>query len=473
MNFKTTLILIVLLAAAGLALFFTRDKGAATTPPIADDANPTSVDAGAKLTDVDSKDVTRITVTGDAAFTAEKVGTDWRITAPFTAPADTFEVDALVRDITDAKSHGQVDPSAATGLSSPKYHVTLSTPAKTLTLAVGANSAVGDSLYVQLDGQSKADIIPSSLSDKLAKGAVALRKANLVTASADDVKQMTITRADGSKLSIAKIGAAWQIVAPVQAPADESAASDLVFALTGLRADSFMDAASLPKDAMGRPQLTVSYTNAVYVAPPATQPASLPVWKTVKFGSYDDVLKKNVFVAVDGLTSIAKVTASSLDSFKKTELDLRDKKVVDLDPASITKLTLTTGGSAATVLERRHDAAVIGPVMSSTTQATSKPSTAPASKWTANGSSADDTKVTTLLDALHPLRADKYLASITPSTQPSTRYVLNFTTKNSPVAQTITLTDPGHDQPLVGTYNGLTFETARTLATALQGSWTH
>ena len=472
MNFRTTLILIVLLAAAGLALFFTRDKGTATAP-IADDANPTSVDAGAKLTDLDSKDVTRINVTGATTFTAEKTGTDWHLTAPFAAPADTFEVDALIREITDAKTHGQVDPSDATGLSSPKYHVTLSTAAKTLTLAVGANSAVGDSLYVQLDGQSKADIIPASLADKLSKGADALRKANLVTASSDDIKQMTITRADGSKLSIAKVGTAWQIVAPVQAPADESAASDLVFALTGLRADSFVDASTLSKSAMARPQMTVSYTNAIYVAPPATQPASQPVWTTVKFGSYDDVLKKNVLVSIDGLASIAKVTASSLDSFKKTDLDLRDKKVVDFDPAIVAKVSLTTGSGAATVLERRYDAVVIGPMMPATTRATSKPSTAPASKWTANGGSADDAKVTTLLDALHPLRADKYLAGVASSTQPSTRYVLKIMTKISPVEQTITLTDPGHDQPLIGTYNGLMFETARTLSTSLQGSWTH
>ena len=261
MNFKTTVILIFLLAAAGVTLFFTREKPAAV-PIATDDTSPAATDAGAKLIDLDSKDVTKIAVTGDAAMTLERSGADWRITAPFDAPADTFEVDALLRDITDARSHGRIDPTgsaaAATGLASPKYHVTLTTSSRTVTLAVGAKSAVGDDLYVQLDGQSKADIIPTDLSDKLAKGADALRKATLVSAGSDDIKQLSITKPDGSKLTLAKVGSTWQITAPVQAPADDSAASDLVFALTGLRADSYVDAASAPKTAMARPQLIVS-----------------------------------------------------------------------------------------------------------------------------------------------------------------------------------------------------------------------
>ena len=198
------------------------------------------------------------------------------------------------------------------------------------------------------------------------------------------------------------------------------------------------------------------------------------MWKTVRFGAYEDMLKKSVYVSADGSTALAKVPASSLDSFKKTELDLRDKKVIDLDPASVSRVAIEGGAATArTVLERRPDAVVVGPVLLATTHSTSKPSTAPASKWTSNGNSADDAKVTALLDALHPLRADKYLAAASPSTQPASRYVLTITTKTMPAGQTLVLTDPGHDQPLIGTYNGLTFETARTVLTTVQQAMAH
>lgn len=496
MNFKTTLLLIVLLAAAGAFLFFTHDPASKSDDITADSAD------GAKLLDVDAKDVSKLVVTpaDGAAFTLEKKGSDWQLTDPVKAPAETWEVDSLVRAITDAKSHGQIDAGGAnassTGLAPPRYQVQLVTASRTVKLAVGAKSPVGGNLYVKLDNKDKADIITGELSEKLDKGADAYRKMNLVSASSSEMKQITITR-PGARIALQKSGASWQITEPTRMPADDTAVSDLTFSITGLRADSYVDPNSVPADAFARPQLTVAYTDAAPIVPPATAPSTAPVWTTIQFGGYEDVLRKNVYVNIDG--TVAKVAAMSLDNFKKKQpLELRDKKIVDLDAEQVNKLTLATDLPAATqpttrpavnktvTIERRKADPVLGPALPATQLATTGPTTlattqstpAPAlSKWVITSDptgDADDSKVSTLLSALHPLKAEKFMESA-PTTQPAGRYVLSVTTVapgGSPVTDhQITLLDPGQDQPLIGSYNGLSFETARSLLSNLEGEW--
>jgi hypothetical protein len=111
--------------------------------------------------------------------------------------------------------------------------------------------------------------------------------------------------------------------------------------------------------------------------------------------------------------------------------------------------------------------------------ATTAPATQPATKWeVASGSDmkpADDSKVDSLLSQLHPLRAQKYLEASTATTQPTATYTLRITTQAAagaaPKTDEIRLTDPGNSQPLVGTYNGLTFEVDRFLMDRLSGDF--
>jgi hypothetical protein len=345
---------------------------------------------------------------------------------------------------------------------------------------------------VQIDGQSKADLIPADLSDKLEKGADAYRKMNLVTATADQIKQISIASSTGTLL-LQKLGGNWQIVQPKQMPADDSAVSDLTFALTGLRADKFVDPKLVPTSAVAAPQMTVAFSTDAPFVPPATAPSTEPTWTTVVFGSYDDMLKKNVYVKVAGSDAIAKLAATSMDSFRKRPLELRDKKVIDIDPDQVSRIVLKTTLPATTqpavhaavnetvAIERRKVNPVLGPTVpttSPTTMATTAPTTAPAqSKWiiTSNPSSdADDAKITALLTAVHPLHSDLYL-DLPSSDRPTGNYTLIVTTTGpggSPVVEhQIAINDPGHDQPLIGYCNGLTFQTARTLIPTLTGPW--
>src|SRR5205823_9734278 len=116
---KTTIVLIVLLAGMGIYLLFARTAGEA----------PAGSKAENKLLAIESADVTKVAIhPADGKPTVlEKSGTDWRLVEPVNAPADTFQVDDLLRELTELKSRGQVeaDQKAAAGLDHPSYTVEL------------------------------------------------------------------------------------------------------------------------------------------------------------------------------------------------------------------------------------------------------------------------------------------------------------------------------------------------------------
>jgi hypothetical protein len=215
-------------------------------------------------------------------------------------------------------------------------------------------------------------------------------------------------------------------------------------------------------------------------------------------------MKKDVYASTSAEPGVALVSATSIDAFRKSPIELRDKKVLSIEPDHVTKITVTTNKPATTqpttreavdrtvVIERNKQ--VIAMAQASATTAPAEPTTAPTepttapttgvastgpstepatmaatqpaeppAKWkiaSADNVDADDTKVQQLLDELKPLRADKFLESApAPTTQPAATYTLIVETTDA--RHEIGFTDPGDSKPAIAAYNGLTFEVAR------------
>jgi hypothetical protein len=471
MNFKSTAVLLVLLIAVGGYVLFSHDKGTSTDAPV--------TPAVHTVLDVKPADVTAVTVTGSdgkVAVALEKVDGNWRMTRPVKAATDTYAAQALVDAVTtDLKSTNVIKAAdaPATGVDKPQYTVDVIAGGHAAKLAIGNKLAIGDGVYAQVAGSDSIDVVPATLLDTLAKPASDLRKKQLfdgVTSS--DIRQLTITHKDGSKLVLHKDGTTWKMVSPEPATADSSAVEDILSAMIYLTPVSFVDD---PSDAVGmnHPTDVVSFSTAA----PATQPSTTgPAPTVVTIGGYDDVQKKNVFVSLSDGT-LVKVAASVLDTLNKSPLDLRDKTVVDVDPATVTRVEVATDTAATTqpvkaaasktvVLTRRPPKPVVmGPSTKPTSGPTTAPTTAPATVWTADGGDADDAKVNALLAHFHPLKADKYLAA-SAITNPTRTFTVTLTSGSNPPV-IVKIADPGHDLSLVGTTGGLTFNLPSTTATDL------
>jgi hypothetical protein len=494
MNIKTTIFLLVALIAIGITVFFVErsQDEKKEAPPVAE----------TKLLGIESKDVTKITLASadGKKLVLQKTGTDWRMLEPVNAPADTFAVDSLLRGLTDLKSRSQLDLGGdninVTGLKEPRYVAEIQAGDKTVKLSIGDRSDIANTLYVQLAGNAKADVVAGDVCDQLDKVFTSYRQTKLVTATSSDIKQISITHPDG-KLVLEKTGENWQIVQPEKMPAENSEVSDLTFALTGLNASEFVNQADVPSPLLpsSNPRCTVWFSTQAPTTQPAAAPASQPAGTTVTFGGYDTVLKQNVYVAVSNPPALAKVPASSLDSFNKKPLDLRDRKVVEIDPAQVTRLSIVTDKPATTqpttrpaskselVIERKKQDLVLGPAVPATkpatrpttqvasTQASTQPALPP-SDWTlksASNADAGQSAVQALLEKFRPLRADKYLAAAPAGETVNAVYTVELVTESASgkATRTLKLTDRGADKPLLGEYNGLIFETPHTLVESL------
>jgi hypothetical protein len=210
----------------------------------------------------------------------------------------------------------------------------------------------------------------------------------------------------------------------------------------------------------------------------------------IKLGGFENVSEKNILASVDD-GPIVTLPASTIDSFRKSALDLRDKAVLNIDPDRVESFSLQSAVSPTTrpaatqplaaltathdyEIERRKQNHTLGPVLPTTS--TTAPKTQPLSTWDfKSGGDADDTQVKALLDALHPLRAEDFIAHPSPTTQPAANYTLTIHAGPgagaAPQDYILQITDPGGDQKLIGFSDGLTFELARSVLPPFQADF--
>jgi len=487
MNFKTTIVLLVLLAAVGGYVGFSvlgHDKKAETA----------TTAGNGKLLNLDSADVTKVTLTQSdgSKIALEKSGAQWRLVEPMAAPAESFGADDLVRQLTDLKSRGQVaaDQTAAVGLDHPSYVVELTAKdGKTRKISLPAKPNIGDTFDVLVDDRTKPDVVvASSLFDQLDKPAASYRSKKLIDITSDQIKQVVITHKGTIRLE--KEAGDWKIVEPKMMPGDSSAISSLLSAIADLNASDFIQNPSAAASyGLAKPSMTVWFST----LSPSTQPSeSQPAGTTIAFGRFESIEQKDVYASVNG-GPVVTVSTSSQDSLNKTTLDLRDKKIVDIDPAHVTSFTLAVNKAATTqpttqpsqqyeytLARRKETPATFGPVpvptpatqpaaTESTTQPVVAASTQPASKWVFESGAtgdANDAGVESLLGAFHPLQASKFIEKA-PTTEPAAGYTLTIhvgpANGKGPADYTLHLMSPGATGNVTGTYEDLVFEADRAI----------
>ncbi|CAN5374963.1 hypothetical protein BH10PLA1_BH10PLA1_03990 [soil metagenome] len=499
MNFKTTSILLVLLAALGTYLFLTRDQGAETS---------TDTAQAKKLITITPADITSLTVTpaDEKPMTFTRDGNEWKISAPIASPAESGLVQALASELTNLESQNITDITDGTGLKTPRFVVDINTrDGKTTTINVGDKSGVGERLYVQLKGNTKADVVQAGLEEQLDKPLDDFRQKKMVALNAPDIKYVSIER-QGVKLEMVKSGEKWQVTSPESMLADTPSVTDVLTAIANLRAEEFVDgAATNPMFGFGDEVRTITVSTAAPATQPSIAPAAGPTTQPapikILVGLPDSVLQKSVYATVAGSNVIVKVAKPSLAFLDKKPLEFRDKLVLDVDPKSVNKLTVTIDRPATTQPTTMPAEKTVASVMrrpppatqpitpattQSTTQASTKPAAPPQSVWISpkptvdpKGTpsiaivSANDATVEGVLASLHPLRAEKYVEAaptagttitVTIDTGGGGVFVLGKTE--------FQITDPGPAKTPVATYNGLHFEIERALLDKLEADFT-
>lgn len=474
MNFKTTFVLLIALIVVGVMFFFNMNRQTTAVP---DSEQPTAAGQGPKLIDLASDQVSGITITdADGNRTAvSRQGAAWHMTEPVSAGAVDWQTQDLIRTICDLRSQGRPDTTPAdAGLDKPKFKVDLiTTDGKTDRLTIGDKTEIGDNMYAQVNG-GDVNLIDSSLGKNLKTAASDLRDKHLLTTTSTDFKQITL-ETPTQTIQIVKNGDKWTITKPVKMPGDADTISSLISTITGTEATEFVDPNSdeLAFARFDHPTMKITLDSEA----PSTQPSTMPSTElTLTIGSPDSLSKDHYFVeSSDGL--VGKIDKSSLDNLTKTPLDLRDREVLAVAPAEVSKISLvkaifppssTTEPAPAVqrptftqlvVLTRR--APKIEPIGPKKRAAATVPATQPQSVWmfaipSEPNKQVDDSKVDALLEKFNPVRADKYLDKA-PDTRVEQKYVV---TLESPSLKKyhIEIVRPSGGGTPYAAYDGLTFE---------------
>lgn len=255
----TTIVLgIVLVLLGGYVYFFELSKG--------------ERDRSEKLVRFESADVAGLSLAypdREIQLQRESSG-KWKIVQPLQAPADDGAVASLLAALTASEIKRTLEKTPAAedlrrfGLSPPavKVSTTMKNGLTLPPLVVGAQTALGDSTYVQRGGGATVYLTDATLAFALNKQPNDLRDRTILSFPLEQAARIEI-RAAGAALKLAKgEKGEWALEGPPQKNAKADAVMEYLMTLARLRAKSFIDdrPAEVKKYGLEPPAAKISVT---------------------------------------------------------------------------------------------------------------------------------------------------------------------------------------------------------------------
>lgn len=337
---RNTLILLVLVLAAGFALwhFSLREEAAA----------PAGGAQQRVFADLDAKQIEWVELAqGDGSLLRiEKRGEEWRLSQPLDFAADRFHADAVASGLAELASDLVYDPAAKDAAKHPEplenYGVTreprvrFGAAGKAYALRIGDPTAVAGNTYVRAGDEPRVFAVPSWQTNAFDKTLAELREARLLQFDRESLAKLTLAWSGGGA-TLEKQDGAWRLRAPLEDAADEASVNSLISDLETLRADAFLDAPPSDEElGLAAPVYRAELTF-VGDAPPLA----------VALGGS----REGARIAARGASgAVVELPASSLERLPKTVNALRDKQLAGFSVSDAKRFTLAFAGSGAEAL---------------------------------------------------------------------------------------------------------------------------
>lgn len=380
MNFKTTVVLLVLLLViAGVLWFVVRPGAPAATPAESEPAAPTALKPVFEP-QIETQNIVRVEVAQadqpPLAFERiedpDKAGSmaDWKIVAPLTAPAEAFAVRGLINTLRGLQSRMQFEPGqkdqptlADAGLAPPQATITLTDQdGKQFTLEVGKPVVLSSDTYVRVGDASAVHVADRDLAQQIRKPLDEYRAKRLVDLKLEEATRVRVTHEGRSYAFTRGADGEWVIDEPLRAYAAKDKVRSLIMRMNGLRAEQF--AADTPESlapyGLEQPYLSFSVTTETRTeivgppAPPDSQPVEPQFETTARehtllVGGFADLKREKRYVKPADQPWIATVAQTTLEGLVPKLKELRDPRVTRVSAVAATELTLAAGGQSATL----------------------------------------------------------------------------------------------------------------------------
>lgn len=231
MKIKTTLILFAVFLGLLVFVYFFEIKGK--------DEEETE-----KLVDLSSDQVQKIVFkTKDETITFSKDEEDWMITEPLEAKADKVEVDRLADDFSRLRIERVVEeqPSDLERYGIPKQEISLYFKGneQPIRVLIGEENPLDSTYFAKREDEVRVVLIPSQLKNHLEKGLFDFRMKDVFRFETDNVKGIKLRAKDVEWRALKKADE-WFLKRPVEALAESSKISDVLYALSNLKAKEFV-----------------------------------------------------------------------------------------------------------------------------------------------------------------------------------------------------------------------------------------
>ena len=345
MNFRTTLIIIVLLAGIGGAYFLFFQESADEMP---NEKQRIHQVYGIARENVQQAEISFV----DAAYQDLKLvkGTtgNWQLENPFHADADGEKVDQMLDDILNKRVKQNLEVTGLTqyGLDTPSITLTLWTagtsPAATFLIG---KKAINFSVYVKEKSEAHIFLIESSALDDLTKSPTDLRSRSVIKFSTETVSNIRIQHRDKGLTSqpitvnCEKRGDTWLVTHPIEAKADAEEIETLLSELRALQVSTFeadtVEAnvpVRLENSGLDAPRLQIELID-------GDKTYALHIGSAVPS---EDGTQERVYVKSVHQDAIYTVSDDIYKLLNKSAFDLRDKRVIDFQRTDTVRFAIFT-----------------------------------------------------------------------------------------------------------------------------------
>ncbi len=357
MRTKVTVVLLFL----NVVLFYYIFQFENTPPP---DAKGRRV-YGPEVSAIDS--LTRTARVG-ATLHVEKRGDAWWLTKPYEWPANANAISGIIGElqhlehetsfaVADLGKSGQ--SLADYGLADPAIILTFTAAGRTYETKIGDDTKIGNRLYLLSPDGSRIHVVGRSLADRINLPLDKLRSESIFSIPVFEVRSLSLQTAppDNLKVRLRLEADRWSFEAPILARANKNAVEVTINSLNALQVGRILEdrETDLDRSGLAAPTLRVTVegnrrreTLLLGAAVPAAtpKPAADPAEPVAYYAKIED--KPVIFT-----TSVPPKLLKDLGAAQET---LRDVRILDVDPHTVTSISLTAPGQPALELQRLEPA---------------------------------------------------------------------------------------------------------------------
>lgn len=283
--------------------------------------------------------------TEDGRLVLQRDGEQWTITEPINGWAENEAAERLVKAVAELKPTGQRDnvdlKDEQFGLTEPVLTATLHYgKGQASTIRLGSQTPGASEYFAEVDGKKSLLFVPAHLFSTLTTDPQELREKRLAVFESEKVKSMTLQYPD-TAISLQRRGEAaaqeWMLTHPYEARADEWSSRQVSGKLAEIKAEDFAPATPQEGEDYGFDTPQIKATLTLEDGKKLVISFGNKTMREVEEGT-STIEKPFVFAQLEGRPETLLIAEADLAELRKTDMDLRDKRIVRFDRLDVQRI---------------------------------------------------------------------------------------------------------------------------------------